>query len=233
MSFSFAIVGFVSTFLSLLNPVHRKLFLYVPIGFYTCMELLQGVQYSHVNQCGQFANSVSTEIAYILVIVQPLMWNILYYIRAPLAEKNLFIVGSCMAVIWMVFSITARLIDGPRSMTDTHSYVPSSDDLLLANGCTLQASSSNHLYWKWVSTDLRGLDANWLMYLMIWFTPALLGASSRRNVSYTILAAAIAMGMTYNYGADIAEFSSLWCMYSIPMMMVGSIECLTNLKAKH
>ena len=233
MSFSLAAVGALCTIASAVDPVLRRQLVYVPFAFYTCMELLQGVQYSHVNLCGSLANATSTEIAYVLVIVQPLMWNLLYYLRTPATDcdRRLFVVGMAMAVVWMAFSLAARLLSGQpgfqRRTNDVHSYVADPDagaSAATANGCTMQATPENHLYWKWASADFHGVDANWLMYLMIWFVPALLCATQRRNVSIAIAAAAIAMVVTFKYGAKMAEFSSLWCMYSIPLLTVMLVD---------
>ena len=49
--------------------------------FYSGMELLQGTQYYIVNQCKNPANTILTEIAYLFVLVQPLMWNYFYYVN--------------------------------------------------------------------------------------------------------------------------------------------------------
>jgi len=66
------------------DPKSEKLFL-VPLLFYSLMEFLQTVQYFYVNQCSSATNTFLTEIAYVLVIVQPLMWNLFFYYRS---DKN-------------------------------------------------------------------------------------------------------------------------------------------------
>jgi len=248
MSFALALAGALVTIASLLDPRLRSQLVYVPFAFYTCMELLQGWQYSHVNRCGSPANAISTEIAYLLVIVQPLMWNAIYYYRssacacAYACERNLFTVGMVMGVVWIVFSVAARLLHGVGGRSDTtadaHSYVPeqhagayrpgapfaTSEEEASAEGaagCTLQATPINHLHWRWASADFSGLDANWLMYLAVWFVPALISASQRRNALFAASAAAIAAAVTWRTGAVAAEFSSLWCLYSVPFLVAA------------
>ena len=218
MSFTLALAGLIGTVVTLMDPRLRGLFLFIPFAFYTGMEILQGIQYWHVNRCGDLANAVSTEVAYVLVIVQPLMWNALYYLRTKGPDRSLFVVGMVMSLIWMGFSVAGRLLHGHPSYkareNDVHSYIQTGHEL----GCTMRGGPGKHLYWKWASADLRGVDANWLMYLMIWFVPALVSVAQRTNVAISVCAASVAFVVTAAFGTDMAEFASLWCMLSVPML---------------
>jgi hypothetical protein len=231
MSFTLAFVGLVGTIATSVDPRMRAHLAYVPFAFYTGMELLQGIQYFHVNRCGELANAVSTEVAYVLVIVQPLMWNALYYLRTKGCDRRLFVVGMAMAIVWMCFSVAARLLHGHSGYrtreNDVHSYVDSKG---VEGGCTMRGGPGKHLYWKWASADLRGVDANWLMYLLIWFVPALVSVAQRWQVAVSMCAAAIAFVVTLVFGTDMAEFASLWCMLSVPMLTFMLVDAGRGLR---
>ena len=224
MSFSLAAVGALCTAAAVIDAGLRQQLVWIPFAFYTCMELLQGVQYSHVNRCGEKANVISTEIAYLLVIVQPLMWNVIYYRRTSGCERKVFVVGMAMAAVWIVMNVAARVLHGAPGFVertnDTFSYVREGGTVGGEKGCTMKAEGNHHLYWKWSSADFRGMDANWLLYLLIWFVPALVSAGQRKNVLFAMGAAAIAFVITAKFGADVAEFASLWCMFSVPFLVL-------------
>lgn len=243
MSFSLAAIGFVGTIITILVPEFYKSYIFIPFAFYTCMEFLQGIQYFSVNECGSLHNVIGTEIAYILVIVQPLMWNLLFYFRTSPRDcsKNLFLVGIAMSIVWIIFSVASRIVITPQNtiLHNPHSYMPNKEETGLskeainASGCTMQASPKNHLYWKWKSAYLFGLDANWLMYLMIWFIPALLSESEIITIGGILFGAVIAAIVTINYGAKIVEFASLWCLFSVPLLFLMFIDVIMNFIKNH
>lgn len=223
MSFTLAAVGALASVAALLDPTWRRNLTYVPLIFYTCMELLQGIQYSHVNMCGTPANRLSTEVAYVLVIVQPLMWNLLFYLRSPAVscDRRLFVLGMVMAAIWMVFHVAARILHGvegyPGRTFGTNTYDGDS------SGCTLR-DPGHHLYWKWASADLGALEASWLMYLLVWFVPALVSRTSRAEAAFTMAGAALAAVVTWRWGSRRDEYASLWCMFSVPLLVAGMLD---------
>ena len=224
MSFSLAAVGAIASAAALADPTWRRQLRYVPLIFYTCMELLQGVQYSHVNECGTPANRFSTEVAYLLVVVQPLMWNLLYYLRTPAnnCDRRLFVLGMVLAVIWIAFHVAGRLLHGASGFVDrTHganTYTGGDSP-----GCTMR-DPGHHLYWKWASADLGGLDATWLMYLMIWFLPALVSGCHRLHMAFGVAGAALAAVVTWRWGSRVDEFASVWCLFSIPLLVLGLLD---------
>ena len=71
-SATFAILGIISLYIFKKFPNKGNNLLYIPIIFYTCMEILQTIQYNYVNNCDSM-NKFLTETAYILIIVQPIM----------------------------------------------------------------------------------------------------------------------------------------------------------------
>ena len=91
ISFSFATVGILTTaYIYAYKSDLTKTGIQYILLFYAFMELLQGFQYFFVNQCSNAVNVFLTEVAYILVIVQPLMWNSFFYFNSPEKDKVIF-----------------------------------------------------------------------------------------------------------------------------------------------
>ena len=82
MSFSFATIGFlVTAYILRYNAALKKTGFHYILIYYSLMELLQGIQYFFINQCENLWNIYLTEFAYVLVIFQPLIWNLFYFIE--------------------------------------------------------------------------------------------------------------------------------------------------------
>uniref|UniRef100_A0A6C0B7J4 Uncharacterized protein n=1 Tax=viral metagenome TaxID=1070528 RepID=A0A6C0B7J4_9ZZZZ len=73
--------------------------------FYSGMEILQGIQYYIVNECNNPINKLLTEVAYLFVLLQPLMWNFFYYTNSEKCEKNIFVTGMALSLSWIIVNI--------------------------------------------------------------------------------------------------------------------------------
>jgi len=208
MSFGFALLG-IGCILYLQNDTKRKYLSYV-IFFYVLMELLQTVQYSLLNDCENTLNQLLTEVAFFLVIVQPLLWNFYFYSNSLPSEGGLFKVGMALAAAWIVFILLGRLLYG-SSGTD-----PKKNSWIYGNKvCTYKGTS--HLYWQWTSADLGELNATFLMYMLVWFVPGLISATHFTSALFLMAGAALGAGLTAWWG-DMREFASIWCYISVPLL---------------
>ena len=199
----------------------NKQYIYILLGFYTIMELLQTIQYQYVNQCDNPINIFLTNIAYILVIVQPLMWNTIYYLRTRnTCDSRVFKLAMALCVVWISMNVLQRCLfnkndyDKVNKLNDIHS-----DD----KTCTHRDSSTSHLYWKWTTEQIPNFSANWFMYICLWFIPALLVFKTRLSSIYLMISAIIGAGITYKYGS-YKEFSSTWCYISLPILLFIFVE---------
>lgn len=218
ISGTFAIIGAVCTVIAYVHPRLRKQYTYILFAFYTLMEAFQTVQYSTVNQCGTFTNRALTEFAYLLVIVQPIMWNAIFYARVPPAQKRIFLVAILTCVVWICMHVMSRI---PGLVQE---FGLSSDVSAHQVTCTRRRTEQSHLYWQWSMADFHGMNANWLMYLCVWFIPCLVVAQTRSAGMALVIGALIGALITYKAGAKWAEFASTWCYISIPMMMLTFID---------
>lgn len=219
MSGSFFVVGFILAIVTYVNPKIRKTYMFVPLAFYTMMELLQTIQYFYVNQCDSKVNKTLTEIAYVLVIVQPLLWNTVFYLRAKQAKhKSIHLLGMVMSAVWLVGNAYARVFYSPDKANDECGFFNHNKT------CTYRDSKDSHLYWRWTTNHYRDFTANYFMYLCLWFLPALLVAENRLFGLIFAVGAAIGWGITKKYGSTDVEFPATWCYMSIPILVVGFIH---------
>ena len=225
ISFFFTVVGLLTAAWIAKDPKSEKLFL-VPLLFYTLMEFLQTVQYFYVNQCSSTTNNFLTEIAYVLVIVQPLMWNLFFYYRSEKngCDRKIFSVGIAFAALWMMVDVLSRFMYHPQNKIKQRAFSPPNNTKYRA--CTRSIGSS-HLFWNWTSADFQDLNANYLMYLMIWFIPALLTTTQRSQSLLMILCAAVGFYISYISG-NVYTFPSVWCYISVPMIIVLLYDSLRS-----
>jgi len=215
-SFSFFGIGIISSlYIYLYQPLIRKTYIHFILLFYSAMELLQTIQYFYVNQCDNMINKILTEFAYILVIVQPLMWNIFFYINSINYDKPIFLTAIYLCIIWLFINILSRVLYKKVFSTQTQQNSVFASDKV----CTRKINS--HLYWTWTSANFYELNANYLTYLMLWLIPALI---SKSNYQYSILLIIGAIlgafyGYTYNLGELYWTFASSWCFISVPLVI--------------
>lgn len=213
MSFSFGALGLaVAAYLTIFKPKLKYKYVMMVLLFYTGMEVLQGVQYFFVNQCTNWVNRILTEFAYVLVILQPLMWNFFFYLNSSSCDRYVFKVGMVLSFLWLVFNLGARLMYG-KMKSD-----PQTSNMSAFAGphvCTRKRAS--HLYWEWTSANFRDFTATYLWYLLLWFVPPLLVAQHRLAAYIMIAFAFLGSWMAFISGEPYI-FASAWCYISIPMI---------------
>lgn len=180
--------------------------------FYTLMEVLQTFQYEVVNQCDDSFNVMSTNLAYLLVIVQPLMWNAYFgYNHRTAYEGGLFDGAIGLCLVWIVVNLSARM--------QVFSHVPlQTRNVSIYAGPVCVKRDASHLYWKWTATNYRDLNANMLMYLATWFVPALFSDQFRGTICIIIASALLGAVMAWEAG-ELLIFTAAWCYISIPTVL--------------
>lgn len=221
ISGTFFLAGLLITIVSYQIDSIRKTHFHVIAAFYTLMELLQTVQYLYVNKCDDPRNKWLTEFAYVLVVVQPLLWNAIYYMRVSnKGDKSIFRLAIILCVVWIVGNVISRL-----------RYTPEADDPLVKCGlfnntktCTYRDTPDTHLYWTWQTAHHRDFTANMFMYLCIWFIPALLVKEVRPSVIVLIVSFCMGWALTMHTSQNIVEIAAIWCYISVPVLVVGFLH---------
>jgi hypothetical protein len=219
MSSAFAAAGVVGI-IYLMQQKKQVPGLILILVFYTLMELLQTLQYQVTNECDNPINIFLTEVAYVFVIVQPLLWNIFFYMNSGKNEVLLFLSGITLASVWALFNIAGRVLYTPEKAQTSKDSVFASNKV-----CTYRDIS--HLYWKWKTANLGDMNATFLMHLMIWFIPALISLTQRSTASVIIAGAALSAAYSF-YVGQIEAFAAAWCYISIPIIYIAFAHIFVN-----
>lgn len=212
------IIGLISTYIAYKSPRLRSKYMHILLAFYTLMELLQTVQYSYVNECNNKCNNYLTEVAYILVIVQPLLWNYIFYLRARHKYRQIFITAMILSFVWILWNIYSRIdYKNDDTATTTQTSIFASK-----KSCTYRDKDGEHLYWKWPSRNFKDLSANYFMYLCLWLLPILIDPDQWISGLSLIISSLVGLFLTLKYG-KIEEFAAIWCYISIPTFLVNFI----------
>lgn len=225
MSYIFFVIGMVLCFyIYNYSPFLEKTHIHYILFFYSLMELLQGTQYFFVNNCNSAINRASTNIAYILVIIQPLLWNWFFYINSENKFKPVFLTAIVLAVTWMIVNVLGRLTYNKNKNFQTKEMS------VFAADKTCTKKRKTHLYWEWTSANMKDLTANFLMYLMIWFIPGLVVKQFRQIALLIVTSAIVAAIISYKNG-EYFTFTSLWCYISVPIV-IGVLIMINSNKHK-
>lgn len=222
VSFSLFVFGAIMTAVSYRTPLLRKRYVHVLLGFYTVMELLQTVQYLFVNNCNEY-NRFFTNIAYVLVIVQPLMWNTVFYTQVQPQYKPIFKLAMVMSALWIAMNVYSRISYKPSTAKNECGFFNHDKT------CTYRDKKGSHLYWRWTTAHWGDMSANYFMYMCLWFVPALLVPGTRATSVVLAAGALFAYTITRMYGSTVQEFPSVWCLMSIPLFLLSIYEAFRSL----
>lgn len=212
MSYTFFIIGITVCLYIYKYSKIRSTYIHYILFFYALMELLQGTQYFYVNECSSEINRNLTNIAYILVILQPLLWNWFFYINSERQYAEVFMTGIVLAIVWIIVNVLGRLLYNK----DTNYQMK--DMSVFATDSTCTKKRKTHLYWEWTSANFKDLTANFLMYLMIWFIPAMV-VPRFRYIALLLAASAMVAAMVSYINGEYFTFTSLWCYVSVPIVI--------------
>jgi hypothetical protein len=79
--------------------------------------------------------------------------------------------------------------------------------------------NKTHLYWNWTSANIQDLNPTMLMYILVWFIPALL-SNRHRNTSFIIIITFIIAYIAALYKNELFTLPSLWCYFSVPIVLL-------------
>jgi hypothetical protein len=224
ISGSLALFGVVLLVLNHKYPSKDNNYLKIIIIFYTLMETLQTIQYSLVNNCDS-VNRFFTEISYIFVIVQPLMWNWIFLHKKRTnklknVHKGILQLAIVLCAIWIFANILRRFKFYSNYNPSKNNDNLQNETLTGSTTCTYQ-KNDEHLYWNYEMFSIPGADANWFMYLVLWCIPGLL-----INEFISIFGIFIGLFISYIY-IKVKKQShhimpSLWCLISIPTLLINT-----------
>lgn len=189
--------------------------LWMALGYFSLMELLQAITYIYINQCGLPVNKALTLLGYIHIMFQPFFVNMvaLYFIPEVIKNKIAPYVYSACG-IGLIFFI-AKLY--PFSWTNL-CWV-GKEPFCGPMACSLRGEW--HIAWQLPLNDLfsHPMIGHWIFGLhaqaytvLAFIMPALYGAW--RLILLTFLLGPFIAGFSTN---NVNEFPAIWCLFSIAL----------------
>ncbi|MAF35132.1 hypothetical protein CMO91_04775 [Candidatus Woesearchaeota archaeon] len=202
-----AIIGFVMAFY--LWKKKESILLWLPVGYFGVMELLQALAYPVLGQCNVPMNQLVTVLGYMHVAFQPFFVNMfaMYFIPKQTRKKiQGFVYTLCFVGAWLIL---LKLF--PFDWAG--SCAVGQDAFCGTNVCS--KAGDWHLAWY---IPLNGIPNLGLIgyTLMTFLLPVLYG--SWRMIGYHAI---VGPGLAYMLTTNVNEWPAIWCLFSIGILLVA------------
>jgi hypothetical protein len=191
--------------------------LWICLGYFSLMELLQAYTYTVINQCGNPYNQLATLLGYIHIAFQPFFINAmsLYFIPQAAAKRVApFVYTLCFATAVLMW---------------IHSYPISGIGMCVPGrplcGSNLCSVSGNwHIAWdvplngwhEWWTIQLPLIPNVYVPYLVAGFLLPILYGSWRLTLYHAVMGPILAKFLTSNPN----EWPAVWCLLSIAILVI-------------
>jgi len=204
-SATLATIGFASTAYIAVKGEDKKL--WIPLAFFSLMEMLQAFTYTVIDQCGLPLNQILTLLGSLHIAFQPFFINAfsMHFIPEVVYKRiSPFVYGICFVGTVMLISLIY-----PFEWTEICDIgnVPFCSEHL----CSV--SGNWHIAWGAPLNDMKWL---YLGYFVPAFLLPILYGSWKFTV-YHILVGPVLAGVLTN---NINEWPAAWCLMSIGLLLV-------------
>ncbi len=200
-----ATVGLASTAYMAIKKEKKEL--WVPLGYFALMELLQAITYIYIDQCDAPVNQVLTLLGYLHISFQPFFINMvsMHFIPEAARKKiSWFVYGLCLlGTVLMIIKLYPFAWGG-----DCECGV---EAMCARNLCSIHGSW--HIAWN--------VPINAISYLFFFgytfpafIVPTLYG-SWRMSLYHVLVGPGLAHLLTNNYN----EWPAVWCLFSIGLLL--------------
>jgi uncharacterized protein DUF5765 len=183
----------------------------LPLTLYVLMEVLQYFQYDELDKCSSTKNKKLTQFAYVLIWLQPVIWNLLPSLQR--GSSPIFGFSFAVSVFILLLSLDRNIFHilhkGEPNDKEAHN---------IGEDCTHTGRS--HLYWTFDLKTLRGLEPNWLWYFVLMFGPHIFLGDKSHFAKIMLAGAALSFALAKGNGE---EFTSYWCANSIPYFLFAEL----------
>jgi len=181
----------------------------LPLTLYVMMELLQFRQYDTVNDCRNKENVTLTKLSYVLVWLQPVVWNWHFYLKTGHVVFEYTMLIAILVMILAFDRVFTRIIyKRDNNALEAHNT---------GRNCTLMGKW--HLFWTYDMKTGIGLEPNFFVYFLLLFAGHLYLRDSQHFVKSLVTGIVFVLFMIK--GSKAEEFTSMWCAWSIPYMLLG------------
>jgi len=206
--------GIGMTYYSAVVKKDSKL-IWMPLGYFTLMEMLQAFTYGVIDKCGLPANQLATVLGYLHIVFQPFFINMisLYFIDKRVAHKvapwayGLCFVASIIMILKLYPFAWAPLCN------------PETRPMCAASLCSYYGNW--HIAWGLPINDLMSQLPS---YLIVGFILPVLYGSWRFTLWHLIAGPVFAWMTTDN----INEWPAIWCLFSLELMLIVTSSRLKN-----
>ena len=230
-SFILTILGSFMSYLILKNPEKFTDLAHIPVLFFTIMELTQGLQYLDVNKCSKKINENLTNFAYLLLILQPLMWNCIFLFRKNKddlkeIDRSILKIAIILCIIWIILHLLRRF-------KFFGEYVDDDEELKGEKTCTYR-ENKDHLFWNFKLYNNKYINVGWYIYIFLYFIPGLLteNKENRKDILMLIFGWIISKIFTVITKHNPHAFASIWCLTSIPQLAIRYLPIMYRIIKK-
>lgn len=200
-----ATVGFASTAYVAVKGEDKNL--WIPLGYFSLMEMLQAVTYTVIDQCSLPMNQVLTYFGFLHIAFQPFFINMFSLHFIPAENRRRVVPWVYMVCLFgtMMFLYRQFPFEWAGMCTQHH------DAMCGERLCSVHGSW--HIAWE---VPLNGITwLGWGYYFPAFFLPVIYG-SWRFTVYHILVGPALALLTTNNWN----EWPAVWCLFSIGLLLV-------------
>ena len=181
--------------------------LWVPLGYFSLMELLQAFTYTVIDQCDLPLNQILTYFGVLHIAFQPIFINMvsMHFIEKRVAQKiapwvyGLSLIGAMAMVMKMYHFEWAPLC------------IPHTEPLCGSRLCSFHGSW--HIAWE---MPLNGIELLGLGYYLPAFILPLVYGSWRFTLYHILVGPLLALLTTNSWN----EWPAVWCLFSIGLLLI-------------
>ncbi|MEJ0061802.1 MAG: DUF5765 domain-containing protein [Alphaproteobacteria bacterium] len=202
-SAAIAAVGVLSTGYAAYKKEPRAL--WICLGYFSLMEILQAYTYSVIGQCGNPANQMATLLGYLHIAFQPFFINAvsMHFIDRRKARK----IAPLVYTLCFASAVMLLLKLYPFAWAAPCNAIPLCGKEL----CSMHGNW--HIAW---SLPLTTVGEKAHMYALAAFVAPLLYGSWRFTLYHAVMGPLLAMATTSNMN----EWPAVWCLFSIGFLLV-------------
>jgi len=200
-----ATIGLVSTVYVAYKKESKSL--WIPLGYFSLMELLQAVTYRYIDTCSSPINQILTVLGYLHIAFQPFFINMvsMYFIPESVTKKIRYLVYSVCFVgtLFMILKLY------PFAWTNLCQI---GEPMCGRHLCSV--SGNWHIAW-----DLPTNSITWAYtvgYTFPAFILPVLYGSWRITLYHFLIGPALAYQLTDNPN----EWPAIWCLFSIGLLLI-------------
>lgn len=189
--------------------------IWVTLGYFTVMELLQATGYAVVDRCGDPANRAITLLSYLHIAFQPLVINAFAMAIAPVAVSP-----QLRRVVWALAGLASALLLLNLAPIDALGSCRPGDSLCSDRLCLV--SGTWHIGWEVPLNGLFRLFSEAIglpfpAYAFAVFVLPLVYRAWRLVVFHAFAGPILAVALT----SDPFEMPAVWCLFSIGIILIA------------